>query len=93
MIAFNLRYLFPEREVRFYKTGRGFHFEVDAESNIEIRRSLRDCKGRLWFSELRDYDDVLFDRKRPPGSLRFTRRLEIPVENLVRNKPWSEVKG
>lgn len=93
-ILFNLEYAFPSKKIRVFKTRYGFHFEVDFQpTNMDVRRALRDCSGRLWYSELRGGDDVLFSRKRYAHERKWHQRVEIAPDNLWRNHAWKEGIG
>lgn len=87
---FNLAYMAAGKPIHVYKTpSGGFHLEAyGLKTNLDARRLLQDCRGRLFFSELRKGDDVTFDRKFYPGDWGWSERVEIPVENLWRNLSW-----
>jgi len=49
--------------VRLYRTEHGYHLKVNVPTSIEHRMGLGDDKRRIYLSELRGGDDVLFDVK------------------------------
>lgn len=64
---------------RISPSGRGLHMKIRSEEIIpretryRLRMALGDCRGRLYFSERKDYDDVLFDYKRKKRNGRWHR--------------------
>jgi len=75
---YNLKYFYPNAEVHFYRTGKGWHFEAQGvRTNLDARRSLADCRGRLWFSEIHGGDDILFDHKQYPRRSKWNCRNEM----------------
>jgi len=80
-----MRYLFGDR-VRVYisSSGRGYHFEAEGVRNsMEIRRWVGDCSGRMYFSEIRDNDNVLFHAKYKPCWRKWKWREEIDPRSLL----------
>ena len=57
---FNARLL---GDVKLYETRKGYHIKVKTRTNVFHRAGLGDDKDRLFLSELRGGDDVLFDYK------------------------------
>lgn len=75
---YNLAHLFGAFRIRFFRTPNGWHFEVEGvKTSLDIRRALGDCRGRLWFAELRGGDDVLFQNKRYPHERKWRKREEV----------------
>jgi len=93
MTFFNARQLYPDKEIKVYRTGRGYHVKVlGITSNIKVRRILGDDAMRIEFSEERmkafnrPYDDVLFQVKR--YGRRVSREEEINILSEIWFSRW-----
>ena len=56
MSYFNARYMFPDNEIKVFRSssGTGYHIEIlGVRSVLSIRRTLGDCHDRMMYSELR----------------------------------------
>jgi len=88
-LFYNLKNTFPDAEIRIYMSSseKGYHFEIVGESigkltdreKWNIRESLGDCKGRLLYSQIRGYDDILFESKIQNGKLKDRRRISKEI--------------
>lgn len=88
---FNARWIGGKVEV--YRTGKGYHLRVkNIKTSTSLRAWLGDDKDRLYLSEMRGGDDVLFHWKRNRG---FVEKLDEdwvlrdPFWYMPRRKPKS----
>lgn len=58
----NFLHYFPEAAVEQSPSSIGRHFQANTPSNLQTRRALGDCRGRLAWSEARG-GDVIFKKK------------------------------
>lgn len=88
---FNTKHLFRNSNIEVYKSsgGSGYHISIkNTLSKLSIRRTLGDCKDRMFYSELRSktnqnkdefvfgdptVDDVLFSIKTKKVNHKYTR--------------------
>ena len=77
---------------RVSPSGRGLHMRIRSEEDIprevryRLRMALGDCRGRLYFSERKEYDDVLFDYKRKKRNgrwLHWTREYQTDSASIL----------
>ena len=62
---FNAKYMFLNNEIRVYQSsgGSGYHIEIiGVKSKLSVRRTLCDCKDRIWYSILRSSSIYGFDK-------------------------------
>ena len=83
---FNLKWLYPDKRIRVHRSsrGHGIHFEVEGvKNNMEVRRWLGECPGRLRFSEIRENDNVLFHSKKKPSWRKWRNREEVDPRSFL----------
>lgn len=84
---FNALHLADELEINKSSSERGYHFilrfnePLSVEDRMNIRYYLGDCPGRLYFSEIRGGDDILFNMKTQGGN--WVKRREIDSGTLI----------
>ena len=90
---FNARFITGNvKNVKVFRTGKGYHIKIDVPTNVFHRAGLGDDRDRLYLSELRGGDDVLFDYKESRG---WTEELDddwilrLPFWWMPRRKPKS----
>jgi len=80
-------------DVKVFRTGKGYHIKVvNVKTDIHLRAGLCDDKERLWLSEVRGGDDVVFDWKSTRGwseELDDDWVLRLPFWWMPRRKPRS----
>jgi len=87
---FNLRQL---GDVKIYRTRKGYHLKVvNLRTNIHHRAGVGDDVNRLYLSEMRGGDDVLFDYKEVNGKGYWVEELDddwilrLPFWHMQRRK-------
>jgi len=93
---FNMRNLTPN--TRVYKTGGGYHIHGEfagrtTKQNMDIRRALRDCEGRLELDEKRintfgdeTVTEMLFYEKTTKGKKTY----EEPIHDITAPPYWGD---